>query len=121
MKTALDKAIEEYQRLCNLIGGNPPYGDCELVALMLYFKAGGVIAKGQVIMEDGEKLEHFWLEVDNQICDPLSKDWTRAAKTWVKVEEVSPNSIIENLNRFLDEFPDPSPYSPCLLRWKVKL
>jgi hypothetical protein len=118
MMNIINDAFTEYNRLCELIG-RPPYGDCELVALMLHKKVGGNIIKGYVTVEDGDKLEHFWLEIDDQICDPLSKDWKRLAVAWEKVAIVDPNSIIEDLKGFLKDFPTPSKYSLFPLRWKV--
>lgn len=122
----LNEAITEYNRLCRLIG-KPPYGDCQLVALMLHLKVGGVIVRGCVVVEDGEKgeqgkkIDHFWLEIDGQICDPLARNWKREVISWLKTDEISPEAIINDLKSFLEEFPEPSLNPLFPLRWKVTL
>lgn len=112
-------AIEEYKRLCSLIN-KPPYGDCQLVALMLFFKVGGDIVRGELVMEDGKLVDHFWLEIDGQVCDPLSKDWTRDVESREKKENIEPQQIIDDWQKFITDFPQPAKYELFPLRWAVK-
>ncbi|MFB2979090.1 hypothetical protein [Microseira sp. BLCC-F43] len=117
-------AIAEYRRLCDLIGGRPPFGDCELVALLIYRAVSGgtkKIVRGWIEFEDDERTEHFWVEVDGEILDPLANDFTRPVISWLPIESYSPQQIVRDLEAFLADFPYPWSGTPFPLRWKVRL
>ncbi|MEN8444163.1 MAG: hypothetical protein ABG776_04015, partial [Cyanobacteria bacterium J06555_13] len=54
------KAQAEYKRLRSLIGDRHPFGDCQLVALMIARAIDGTIIDGEVSCSDGKRIWHFW-------------------------------------------------------------
>ncbi len=112
-------AKNEYKRLCELLG-RVPYGDCELVALMLHRTIpNSKIVHGDVKCRDGET-KHFWIRVDAEDIDPLSEDWEAEIVGRKIISEVDPSKILEDYKKFIAEFPEPCEYTFFPLRWKVK-
>lgn len=113
-------ARKEYQRLCNLIG-HPPYGDCQLVALMLHLAMpDSNIVEGNVICDDQREVNHFWVTLNGQDIDPLSEDWESEIYARKYLRVVPSSEILEEYKSFIGEFPEPCEYSFFPLRWKAK-
>lgn len=112
-------ALAEYKRLCQLIN-KPPYGDCQLVALMLWIKLGGEIIRGNLLMEDGRNVNHYWIEKDGEMFDPLSADWEVAIESRLSRIAIDPLEIISEWQAFIAEFPQPAKYELFPLRWAIK-
>lgn len=61
-------ARAEYRRLCSLIGGKHPKGDCQLVSLMISRAINGEIVDGTVCFENRNPIWHFWVrDADGQL------------------------------------------------------
>lgn len=113
-------AKKEYQKLCNLIG-HPPYSDCQLVALMLHLAVpSSIIVEGFVCCDDQRKVNHFWITVSGEDIDLLSEDWDCKIIGREHLRTVSASEILQEYNKFIEEFPEPCEYSFFPLRWKVK-
>jgi hypothetical protein len=130
----IESATREYQRLCSLLGGKPPYGDCQLVALMI----NRAIPDSQIVdgivrvsydNEDTEQcwrdIEHFWVIVNGTDIDPLAQDWshpTILSRSIVRI--VEPSEILDDYIKFIAKFPDPiiiEDFPPLFpLRWQLK-
>ena len=113
-------AEQEYKRLCNLIN-RIPYGECQLVALMIHRAIpNSEIVEGVVRCEDCSDVEHFWVRVNQKDIDPLSQDWDSIVVDRSVTSVVHPSVILEEYRGFIKEFPEPSEYSFFPLRWKIK-
>jgi hypothetical protein len=109
----IDCAEKEYVRLCQLIGGKPPFGDCQLVALMIcYAVPNSEIIQGQIKFEDGYSTQHFWVSSQGLDLDPLAKDWYRTPTARVIERIVAADEILGDYRGFIEFFPD---YNPCTL------
>jgi hypothetical protein len=128
---AYDNQYErEYRRLCSLIGGKPPYGDCQLVALMIgKVISGSQIVKGivlvdypQELLHQDREIEHFWVVLREIDIDPLSEDWTGNPRILSReiVRTVEPSEILDEYKDFIKEFPEPDKLGLFPLRWQVK-
>ena len=112
-------AEKEYKRLCNLIC-RVPYGECQLVALMIHRAIpNSKIVEGVVRCEDGD-VNHFWVRANQKDIDPLSQDWDSIVIDRLVTSVVHPSVILEEYRGFIDKFPEPSEYSFFPLRWKIK-
>jgi hypothetical protein len=114
-------AEREYQRLCQLIDGKPPYGDCQLLALMISRAVtDSEIVQGVVEFEDGHHAEHFWVRSGGADLDPLAKDWlvTPIRKIFIRI--VSECEIVNEYQGFIRAFPQNSPHSLFPLRWALR-
>lgn len=110
----------EYKRFCSLID-KPPYGDCEMVALAIACKTGLKIMRGFVVFEDGDRVEHCWLESeDNIVFDPLSLDWSRQPVNRLDATERNLQDVLNEYWSFINEFPEPCPNCLFPLRWALK-
>lgn len=117
MSELLQLAISEYKRLCNL-NGEIPYGECQIVALMMYLKAGGEIIRGYVYTND-RAIDHFWLEINQEVCDPLMEDILKnQINNREKIEIYDPLKIIKQFKDYIKEFPTPC-YPLPTLRYKI--
>lgn len=125
-----ETAEREYQRLCSLIGRKPPYGDCQLVALIIS-KAipDSQIVKGivscdfpQELLDQHREIEHFWVICNGVDLDPLAEDWIGTPQILSRTIErtVKPSEILDEYNRFIAEFPEPREFELFPLRWQVK-
>lgn len=114
----------EYRRLCDL-AGKIPYGECELVALMISrILPGSVIVRGWVKVDSGEFVEqdidHFWVRFEEKDVDPLSNDWTSIILERLTTSVIEPSQIEQHYRLFLREFPESSENTMFPLRWKLK-
>jgi hypothetical protein len=127
LENSNETAAREYQRLCALIGGKPPYGDCQLVALIVS-KAipDSQIVKGIVTFSSElyphRNSEHFWVVFNGVDIDPLAEDWLGNPQILSRTIErsVEPSEILDEYKRFIAEFPEPSELELFPLRWQVK-
>jgi hypothetical protein len=130
LESSNETAAREYQRLCALIGGKPPYGDCQLVALIVS-KAipDSQIVKGIVSCDSPQEplhqhreIEHFWVVFNGVDLDPLAQDWIGNPQILSRTVEqtVEPSEILDEYKRFIAEFPEPSELELFPLRWQVK-
>jgi hypothetical protein len=116
-----DAVTQEYNRLCKLMGGKPPFGDCQLVALMVSrVVINSRIVQGYVGFEDGDRVEHFWIRSGNTDIDPLAADWLRIPVSYSVTAEVQPSEILNEYQGFIATFPEANAYSPFPLRWALK-
>lgn len=116
----MEIAVEEYRRLCDL-AGKIPYGECELIALMISrVLPGSVIVRGLVEVDSGEPIKHFWVQYQGRDIDPLSTDWNSIVIERLAIKIIEPFQIIENYLLFLQDFPEPSENTMFPLRWKLK-
>jgi hypothetical protein len=116
-----DYAEKEYNRLCQLIGGKPPFGDCQLIALMIHRAVpNSEIIQGQVGFEDGDSVEHFWVRSLDIDLDPLSKDWFRTSTERVIERIVAADEIFREYRGFAEFFSDDNPYTLFPLRYKLR-
>jgi hypothetical protein len=119
--TLYERAEKEYQRLCQLIGGNPPYGDCQLVSLMIYRAVpDSQIVQGYVEFMDGDRTEHFWVQSDDRDLDLLARDWLRTPINKVAKRIIDANEILEEYRRSAELIPDFNPDSLFPLRWMLR-
>jgi hypothetical protein len=130
LENSNETAAQEYQRLCALIGGKPPYGDCQLVALIIS-KAipGSQIVKGIVSCDSPQEpldqhrdIEHFWVVFNGVDIDPLAQDWIGNPQILSRTVErmVEPSEILDEYKKFIAEFPEPNEFELFPLRWQVK-
>jgi hypothetical protein len=122
-----ETAEREYRRLCSLIGGSPPYGDCQLVALMI----NKAIPNSQIVegivtfsseLYQHRSSEHFWVVFNGMDLDPLAEDWIGNPKILSRTidRSVEPSEILDEYIKFVSEFPVPSEFELFPLRWQVK-
>lgn len=120
----MNEALQEYKRLCRLIGGTPPYGECELVALMIHrVMPESEIIEGIVTVEIDfieEKIKHFWVMLNEEHIDPLSEDWQSTVISRSIFRTVSAAKILEDYRASIQRCPDPSYHLFSPLRWKLK-
>jgi hypothetical protein len=123
-------AEREYRRLCSLIGEKPPYGDCQLVALLV----NKVVPNSQIVMgivrrnsfddtiNKYKDIEHFWVISDGIDIDPLAEDWIENPVIFSRtiVRMVEPSEILDDYKRLIAEFPEPDKLGLFPLRWQVK-
>jgi hypothetical protein len=129
LESSNETAAREYQRLCTLIGGKPPYGDCQLVALIVS-KAipDSQIVKGIVSCDSPEppnqhrEIEHFWVVFNGVDLDPLAEDWIGNPQILSRTIDrtVEASEILDEYERFIAEFPEPKEFELFPLRWQVK-
>ena len=113
------KGHQEYKHLCELIGGKNPYGDCQLVALMLHLAIPeSVIIEGVIECIDRD-VNHFWVRIEEIDVDPLSIAWNTFILSRKVLKEVGAEEILQEYKSFIEAFPEPSEYSFFPLRWKV--
>ena len=101
-------ARSEYLRLCQLIGGRPPLGDCQLVALMLARAVKGQIATGIVEVSTGHRFWHYWAEdVTETRFDCLADDWDPSigvVQAYERTGFVPESNVLAELRHFLEPF-----------------
>ena len=96
-------AQAEYKRLRSLIGGRHPYGDCQLVALMIARAIGGDIIEGDVNFESRNQIWHYWaLSQDGDMYDPLADAWADVPCVYTPQRSVREEEVLGELRVFVD-------------------
>ena len=99
-----EKAEGEYERLRSLIGYRHPFGDCQLVALMISRAIGGSIIDGEVSCTDGKRIWHFWaFGLDECIYDPLAAHWPDSQpELYFPCKHVKEQEVLGELEHFIE-------------------
>ena len=125
-----ETAKQEYRRLCALIGGKPPYGDCQLVALLI----NKVVVNSQIVtgvvrrnsidetINEYKDVDHYWVISDGIDIDPLAEDWIETPVIFSRTIDrtVEPSEILDEYKKLIKEFPEPNKLGLFPLRWQVK-
>lgn len=116
--------MEAYSKIKEAID-TLPYGDCELVALIMSrFLPGSQIIHGRLKESiHGQEFFHCWVEKDGQIFDPSLHDfWSMTGIERIKDAIIDPEQIEASFMLFADfatNNPDLRKTSPFPLRWEI--
>ena len=96
-------AQAEYERLCSLIGGKHPRGDCQLVSLMIARAIKGEIIDGMVSFVNQAPIWHFWArDADGQRYDPLVSGWDEQPTLYTVKRVVEEGEVLDELRHFVE-------------------
>lgn len=96
-------AQKEYARLLSLTKGRHPFGDCQLVALMIARAIDGEIIEGDVDLAEGRQIWHYWAVKSEHIYDPLAENWEGGRpQAYYPRKHISEKAVLDELAIFVN-------------------